>query len=574
MFRRLFPCLLLAGLLLSACGDNRSFTWRQIDTQVQVRADGSLAVSESLTLAYSGGPFTFATRDLPERRLDGVGAIGVSDGERVYTQVDDEDSDEPYTFSVTRDGDEQRVRWVYPATTGGERTFVLSYEVYGAIRRSGATDELWWTMVFGGRDEPVEGASGSITLPAPTPPEQLVASAPDAPAQLSLAPGEVSFSSGPIPPDSELTVRLSFPESIVGGETPSWQLAEAEQATYDTTTRPTVNLLLSALTAGLAALLAALIWGWRRRNRDPQPLGFAGDALPAPPDALPPALAARLTGSSDGQALLATLFELANRGALVFRERQASSAQLAVARTGAQATPLAPYEATALALTPDDGELTLDGSAALITAAQTVGKQAQAALVERGLIDEAALARRRGGYLAGGLLTTLGAAGMLPALLLAGRFSWWLPALAGVLLVAGVAWLIVAGGVRGLTQAGADAMARWRAHQRYLHGLRPEAAPAGQFGRMLPYAVALGAAPGLTQAYARSAEPMPVWFYPAVVAGDGSGGGGGEGLAGSLLLQDFSQNFVLAIGGASAGADGGGGGGDGGASGGGDGGAG
>jgi hypothetical protein len=576
MFRRLLPWVLLVSLVLSACGDSRSFTWRHIDTRVQVRADGSLGVTETLTLAYSGGPFTFATRDLPERRLDGVRAISVSDGERAYTLVDDEDSKEPYTFSVTRDGDEQRVRWVYPATTGGERTFVLSYEVDGAVRRNGETDELWWTMVFGGRDEPVEGASGSITLPAPTPPEQLAASAPDAPATLGLDPGAVSFSSGPIPPERELSLRLSFPAGIVGGELPHWQAAELEQATYDATTRPTVNLALSLLTTGLAALFGALVWGWRRRNRDPQPIGFAGGALPAPPDDLPPALATRLTGGSDGQALLATLFDLANRGALVFREQQTAGAKLAVARTGDPTAPLAPYEASALAVVPAAGELALDGSAAQITAAQLVGKQAQAALLERALLDEAALARRRGGYLAGSLLIALGGGAMLPALLLAERVSWWLPAIAGVLLVAGVAWLIVAGAVRGLTQAGADALARWQAHQRHLQSLRPEAAPAGQFGLMLPFAVALGAAPELTRAYTSSAEPMPAWYYPLYIGGADGSGGGGEGLAGSLLLQDFSQNFVTAIGSASAGAGGSGGGADGGggASGGGDGGAG
>src|SRR5687768_7255043 len=101
---RRLALIILALLLLAGCGSaSKEFVWQQIDTDVQVRPDGSLGVTETLVLRYSGGPFTFAFRELPNRRLDGISSITVGDGEREFSQVDDAEGEEPYTFSLVTD---------------------------------------------------------------------------------------------------------------------------------------------------------------------------------------------------------------------------------------------------------------------------------------------------------------------------------------------------------------------------------------------------------------------------------------------------------------------------------------
>jgi uncharacterized membrane protein len=146
-----------------------------------------------------------------------------------------------------------------------------------------------------------------------------------------------------------------------------------------------------------------------------------------------------------------------------------------------------------------------------------------------------------------------------------------MPIVTGVVTLMGFVWAIVAVSVRGLTPMGADALARWRAFQRYLKRISAEVAPGGQFHHLLPYALALADVKGLARAYSQTAEPLPMWYYPIVV---GHVHAGGSTIGNTLLLQDFSQNFVATLSRASSAGIGGGAAGGGGASGGGGGGAG
>lgn len=574
----LLPLLALASPAAAA----KSFVWQRVDTSVQVRADGTLHVVEALTLRYTGGPFTFAYRDLAERRLDSLSNIAVSADDRPFQRVGEKEGSTPYTYSVFRSNGAQRVRWVYPPTTGGERTFALSYDVGGAVRRLPASDEVWWPIAFAQRAEPIEQASGRITLPAALAPERIETSTPDWPGQITRSNDGAAVQASAIPAGRELTLRVRFPKGVVGGGAPAWQAAAEAQARYDATLRPAVNVGLSALAALLPILLGAALWMWWRRNRDPRPHGFVADQLPAPPDDLRPALAARLLGATSGQGLLGTLIDLANRGCMTFDEEVGGwlgkSRQILLRRADG-ARDLEPHEVAALDAVFAGAEAVnlASRSSALVRAAAEQSRGWQATLIERGYQTAEGLARRRRGLVVGAVLAALGLLGLIPAFVLAERVSWWLPVVSAAVALSGLAWLIAAGMVRGLTQSGADALARWRAFQRYLRRISAEHAVGGQFSRLLPYAVALGDARRLTRIYGATAEPLPVWYHPALYAGAHAHAGGGTGAIGStLLLHDFSQSFVAALSsaGSSVGASGGAGGTGGGASGGGGGGAG
>jgi hypothetical protein len=549
-------------IVLAGCGsaeNEKAYVWQQFDSEVRVDGDGGLHVSETLTLRFSGGPFTFAYRDLPQRRLDAISNIRVSAGEREFRQVDDTDSDEPFTFSVAEEGGARRIRWVYPPASDSAQTFVVSYDVAGAVRRYADHDQIWWSLVPASRDEPVESARGRIVFEQPVAAAELEASAPDVGGQVTSAAGSVTVQAASIPSGQELTLKVDFPKNIVGGAAPAWQAATEAQAAYDATTRPRVNVALSALAAVLGLFGAGALWLWSRRVRDPQGRGFAGAALPAQPDDLAPALAARLLRSPDSAALLATLLDLARRGYLTLHEVERASrfgqAKTLARRARRDTAELAEYERIALeAAFGDADEVELSKrQSALVKATGPLGRAAQRELIERGYLDAAALGRRGRALTASALLFGISVAGLGLAAILAERFSWWLPVVAGVLAALALIWLIASASLRGTTQLGADALLRWRAFQRYLRQIKPDANTQGAFEHLLGYATALGQQTRLIKAYSATSEPLPVWYVPAHGQGQASIGGAGQ----TLLLQDFSQNFTAALGSASASAGGG-----------------
>ncbi len=563
----------LLGLLLTLAGcssaGEKDYIWQQFDSEVRVTADGGLQVSETLTLRYTGGPFTFAFRDLPYRRLDTISNITVSAADRRFSQVDDSDSSEPFTFSVSRQDEGQRIRWVYPEASGGTQTFVVSYDVAGAVRRYADHDEIWWSLVPANPDKLVERASGSLIFAQPVPVADLEASTPDVGGQIASTPGAVAVQAASIPTSAELTLRVRFPKGIVGGPQPGWQSAADAQASYDATTRPLVNLALSAVAAGLALGLGLLLWFWWRRNRDPQGRGFVGAMLPGQPDDLAPALAAKLLRTADSGALLATILDLARRSYLTLYEIEKTSvfsqASVEARRLQRDTSDLTGYEQLvldALFESADSVELS-KRQGALLKAAGALGKATQQALVERGYLDAPALRRRsRARSLSGGLVIVALGLGVL-GLGLAERFSWWLPVVAGVLLLLALTWLILSVSLHGTTQLGADMQLRWRAFQHFIRQLKPAPDTEGRFNDLLAYATALGNQKQLITAYSATSEPLPFWYFPVHSDGHAHGQMNSVGDGGPmLLLQDFSQSFLASLSSTSAStADGGGGGG-------------
>jgi len=166
--RRWLLMIVLALVTLPAIAhaQDKSFVWQQIDTDVAVQQDGRLHVTETLTLRYEGGPFTFAYRDMPIDYLENVSNISVRDAERAYTPTDDAESDTPFTFFVGDEARGQRVRWVYPPTENTTRTFTVEYDVAGAVTRDGDNAVLRQPIVFADRDEVVEEATARVRLPS------------------------------------------------------------------------------------------------------------------------------------------------------------------------------------------------------------------------------------------------------------------------------------------------------------------------------------------------------------------------------------------------------------------------
>ena len=218
-----------------ATGEAGAIEWTRYDVVIDLRPDGVLHVTERQEVAFQGGPFSFGFADIPLRNVDRIDQILVgeeaSDGQiATYAFVAADAYDRtPETYTVRSDGNVAQVDWAFAPVSDATRTFVLAFDVHGALR-SGTVDEtayaeVWWTAIDADVTDagPILAATAALRLPA----------APDPTLVLVSPVGYVPSTSGdwsvwtwertPLPPGEGLTVRLRFPASVLPapGATPA-----------------------------------------------------------------------------------------------------------------------------------------------------------------------------------------------------------------------------------------------------------------------------------------------------------------------------------------------------------------
>lgn len=343
--------LWLAGFVLwapagqaRAAGRAGAYSWDYIDVDITIQTNGDLEIVETHRFAFREGTFTYAYRDIPLSRVEGIEDVWVVDEGQVWLRT-----------TTARSGSNLRITWRF-APTSGTRTFRLHYRARGAVRIYPEGDQLWWKAVFADRTEPVRAAHVAVHLPAPVPAEQLKIAAYGVPARHSLIGEEtVWFTAGEVAPGQELEVRVQFPHGLVQASAPAWQ-AEADRiAEYNERTRPAINLLVAAfglfvLVLGCLGILA--LWYMKGRER---PVGEVAEYLTEPPTDLPPALAGILLRERpDVRDIVATIVDLARRGVLEVHEQlglrliQPDMPADFTFRLLRPDAPMRPYEATLL----------------------------------------------------------------------------------------------------------------------------------------------------------------------------------------------------------------------------------
>jgi len=237
------------------------------DSEIDIRADGSLDVTERITVRAEGNQIRRGIyRDFPTRYKD-------RHGNRVVVGFD--------MVEVLRDGRPEP--WFTEKQPNGVRintgnddflpvpatyTFTLRYRTTRQLGFFDEQDELYWNAIGTGWAFPIESGSVVARLPEPVPVERLHAEgytgAQGAQAQgyrASLpAPGTARWElTAPLAPQEGFTVVLAFPKGIVVAPTRAqrwWWLLKDNR-----------GVLLSLLT--LLALLGYCVRRWRRVGRDP-----------------------------------------------------------------------------------------------------------------------------------------------------------------------------------------------------------------------------------------------------------------------------------------------------------------
>lgn len=132
------------------CLRGQTVTWQQFDVTLDLQSDGSYHVTERQVIRFEGGTFSGGFATLPLDRIDGIYNILLSE------EIDG--LDEPYLLLSWSRYDDDAETYTYRETGSeieiagdfrdrGTRTFILEYDVTGALRVYGTGAEKYIYLV-------------------------------------------------------------------------------------------------------------------------------------------------------------------------------------------------------------------------------------------------------------------------------------------------------------------------------------------------------------------------------------------------------------------------------------------
>ena len=479
------------------------------DTEVDIRADGSLDVTERITVRAEGDRIRRGIyRDFPTRYRDAQGNAYVAGFEMVEVLRDGA----PTPWFTERRPNGVRINTgnddflPVPATY----TFTLQYRTTRQLGFFDGHDELYWNAIGTGWAFPIERATVVARLPAPVPVSELSAEAYTG-AQGSRgqaytttlpAPGTARWTlTEPLPPGHGFTVVLSFPKGLVTAPTPSERVAWF--------LRDNLGVLVALL--ALAALLVFCFVRWRAIGRDPDP-GVIIARYEPPAGHTPGGLRYVRRMGPDHRGFSADLLALAVAGHVrIHRDKRGLlEDDWTIERLAPPAADLPDSQRAMLEHLFKQGPvLELDSKQASILQA---ARQAHAAAFKARY--QPAMFKLNGGSIA--IAAGIGIGGAVLAFLVSGGAGIPLViATVGLMLLVVVAFGFA---VRAPTPAGRRMMDEIEGLKLYLGvaereelarmrgpGESPPALDAGRYERLLPYAVALDVEDAWTEQFTRAA---------------------------------------------------------------------
>ncbi len=535
----------LAAALLAAPATARpgDYKARRFDVAARAVDGGALDVEETIVFEFQTGTFTKVWREIPTSRTDGIDILDARmDGQLLGR------GDGPGQVSVSGRAT-VRVEWRFAETGPGVHTFDLHYLARGVAYRDGAADVLRWRALPSAHDYRIDASrvlieAGAAPTEIPSFEQHRVNRASAVPTDRGVVIEAAGIRSG-----GWVTAEVRYPAGTVARATPAWrQHDEAATALAPT-------WIISA--AAVLAMGLILIFVMRA--------GYAAPSIAAddttttePPQSLPAALVAVLVGK--GRALgcspVATLLDLADRGALVVRELPKRLGRRSYEiETVAGQQDLAAHEIEAIRIAfGDQGGGTVALSKAqsrLARGSKRFNAAVSADLARRGLLDGERKAAR-GRLMRGSVAMLLaGAAGAAAAALFVPRYEGWPFLLPLALELAGLVGVIAAAAMTPLSDQGLIEAARWRGFKHHLKAIASSDEPHGAAlpSRWIVYGLAVGLGSSWARYLKRHPETAPAWFqsasddpaafatfvgsHAASSAGAGSSGGAAAGGGGS-----------------------------------------
>lgn len=520
----------------TVAAQDRSFSIDALDTDAELRADGSMLVTERVTYTYDGGPFNFGIRSFERNRAD-ISQFAAADGDGPLEVIAPEDSvSGEWEWALRR------------PTSDTTETYTLTYFVSPQVQVGRDVSVIDWQFV--GTEHPGIGQV-SIRLRFPLAVVPAIPETPDddvnvlrawahgpSNGTVRLAPSEVVARVRDVPAGEFVEIVALAPASTFntkGTEDLLPGVLAAERRYQDDVEQRAADRrsgwLISAMVAAMGAVGAGALWlvgGREGRSTEVQ-----GEYWREPLDD-PPAVA--LTnlrrGSVDaGPTIAGTLVDLAQRGYLrITGEREERFGPDKVVH---RYTWLGkPFGADVLAYEKDLLELVFRGTTETTSEELQDWAKANQTTAKKKL-DEVtggvkAEFRRRGygeqsnGRLVASLVVVCAVVGVVTvvATLVTGYgFGWWGVAIAAALFGIGTKLL------SNRNQASVEAAAKAEGLKKFLKDFSQlEDAPVGHlilWERYLVYAVALGVSAELVRGLAARlpsllADPaFGAWYTPA-----------------------------------------------------------
>ncbi|HEC22895.1 MAG TPA: DUF2207 domain-containing protein, partial [Chloroflexi bacterium] len=503
--------------------------------------------------------FTFGFRNIPINQFVSIEDVIVGDESGWYTESR---SEAPGTYYVDRDSGEYVIYWFYPPTRDATRVFTVEYTVTGGlIINEEVGDRFFWKAVGPDHDFPIESSTVIVHMPPGATVDTSIEPAffgVDATYTISDDLTTVTFQAFNIPADQEFEGGVRFPHGFVPNVKPPWQEAYEREQAWNETWRPILNLLGFGL--GLLLLVGGLMgvyFLWLFAGRDPR-VGSVPEYLTEPPSDLPPGLAGTLVDEkADTQDIIATLLDLARRGAIVMEEREGevfglsslASRGFVFHREKDFAGPLRSYEKLLLSkMFGRRDQVGLDDLRnKFYRHIPVLQKALYEEAVKEGLFPASPKAVR-GRYLGlgiAGLVLSMGV-GFCAAAGFADRVQTILCPFTSLAVIS-LALIVVSRVMPTKTRKGAEEAAKWRAFKTYLRNAERYTdleQATDLFDRYLPYAVAFGLERAWVKKFSRiPTTPVPRWYIPVGMPYHpyhrrvSSGGGPGGGLAPDLRDQ-------------------------------------
>jgi uncharacterized membrane protein YgcG len=303
----LFALLLLWLALVPAAGA-RELKIEKFDVRIAVLPDGSVQVTEAITVRFLDGPWHGLYREIPVEYLtpQGMNYSLFLDVKRVS-----DGAGHDLKFDSSRERHYRKLKIYVPNADNSVKTLEIEYSVSDALRFFDDHDELYWNVTGDEWDVPIASASAAISLPvearnirANLATGAYGARGRDAEVEILGNTVEVRTTS-PLAYHQGLTVAVAFDKGAV-----------REPSALD----KTALFLRSNWPLGLPLLVGAVMfWLWWTSGRDPRLRSIA--AQYEPPDQLTPSeLGTLVDNAADMRDITAAIVDLAVRGYLVIEE--------------------------------------------------------------------------------------------------------------------------------------------------------------------------------------------------------------------------------------------------------------
>jgi uncharacterized protein (TIGR04222 family) len=494
-------------LAFPAVAAARSFAIERFAVDLDVQPDGSLAVQETLTVTFRGA-HNGLYRTIPVRY--------VRQGLEFALRLDDvralDQAHQPLRTEVTYPGSYVRIKAWVPGAVDATRTVRFLYHVRRGLLTFDDHDELYWNVTGNEWEVPIQEATATVTLPPGLPASGVQVTAYTGPRGVAgtdyekVVDAAVRFrTTRPLRPREGLTIVVGWPPGVVARPA-AWQ--EAWWLVLDNW--PLALPVTTLLAMGLL---------WRAYGRDPQSNQSIKPEYGPPPGLVPAEAGALLDQKAEPSDVIATLVDLAVRGAIAIEPVDGDDFLFRRIRDLESDRSLTPLERFVLQkvfgeqLSLHDRHLSAMRRDAEYVFAP-IRDRIYRTLVEHRLFASSPFWVRHGWGWVGGLLLLAGGA-LLVTLDQLGPLALSLAIGVGV---SGLVVLAFAHIMPRRTWRGVKLLVHLRGFQEFLERAekdRLERLPADTLHRMLPWAIALGVAEQWIHRFEGMKVDAPAWYRSA-----------------------------------------------------------